>query len=152
MKSAFIQDLKHIFHRDLGRLHHEIAAYQQEAQLWIVDKHINNCAGNLCLHLIGNLNTYIAADLGGSGYIRQRDAEFNQKDVPQAVLLAQINATQIAVSEALDQLNPAMLEQPFPKVVFKTPMTTAFFLIHLTTHLTYHLGQINYHRRLLADQ
>jgi uncharacterized damage-inducible protein DinB len=141
--------LKPLFARDLQRLKTEIAAYTNEALLWHTEKGIANSAGNLCLHLIGNLNTYLGAVLGNTGYVRQRELEFSLKDVPRAELLAKLDATAKVVNEVLDKLKPADLEKEYPMQVFEQPLTTAQFLAHLTTHLAYHLGQINYHRRLL---
>ncbi|TCC88265.1 DinB family protein [Pedobacter frigiditerrae] len=146
-----IENLKIIFNRDLNRLKTEIEAYQDEANLWKIDGDIKNSAGNLCLHLIGNLNTYIGAGLGNSGYIRNRELEFSLKDVPQSDLLMMIEETIKVVDESLSGLKDEDLAKEYPTLVFEEKTSTGFFLIHLTTHLTYHLGQINYHRRLLAQ-
>jgi len=141
--------LKTLFDRDLNKLKHEIESYRSEEAIWLVEKEISNSAGNLCLHLIGNLNTYIGAELGHSGYIRHRELEFSRKDVPRAELVASIEATRLVVAEALTQLSDAELDDEYPIQVFESKTSTAYLLLHLTTHLTYHLGQINYHRRLL---
>jgi uncharacterized damage-inducible protein DinB len=143
------QTLKTLFLRDLHKLRKEIELYKEESKLWIIDKNIANSAGNLCLHLIGNLNTYIGTELGGTGYIRNRDLEFSQKDVPQAELLGKIDETILIVDKVLNTVTSPQLEEDYPVIVFKDKMTTGFFLIHLIAHLDYHLGQINYHRRLL---
>jgi uncharacterized damage-inducible protein DinB len=144
-----IQALKTLFLRDLNKLRKEIESYKDERNLWIIDKNIANPAGNLCLHLIGNLNTYIGKELGGTGYIRNRDLEFSQKDIPQAELLTMIDRTILAISKALDAVTEKQLEEEYPVIVFADKMTVGFFLVHLLAHLDYHLGQINYHRRLL---
>ncbi|WP_242928290.1 DinB family protein [Pontibacter vulgaris] len=144
-----LQDLTTILTRDLEKLYNEIDAFTAEANLWKTTGNITNSAGNLCLHLCGNLNTYIGAKLGDSGYERNRPAEFSSKDVPKAELLKQVEQTREMVAKTLQQLQPADLEQNYPEQVLDKPMTTAFFLVHLTTHLSYHLGQINYLRRVL---
>jgi uncharacterized damage-inducible protein DinB len=145
-----IETLKSLFDRDLNKLKLEIESYQNESQIWAIDKNISNSAGNLCLHLIGNLNTYIGAEIGKTGYIRNRELEFSLKDVPRSELIEKIENTILVVNKALDTLTETDLEAIYPLVVFEKEMTTGFFLIHLSTHLAYHLGQINYHRRLLA--
>ncbi|TKC05530.1 DinB family protein [Pedobacter polaris] len=144
------ENLKTIFNRDLNRLKIEIAAYQDEAQLWKISGDIKNSAGNLCLHLIGNLNTYIGAELGKSGYIRNRELEFSLKDIPKSELLMMIDQTIKVVDKSLSLISDEDLSREYPVLVFESKASIGFFLIHLTTHLTYHLGQINYHRRLLA--
>lgn len=144
-----IQTLKTLFQRDLARIRQEISLYSSERTIWVVEKNIANSAGNLCLHLIGNLNTYIGAEFGKTGYIRQRELEFSRKDVPRSELLAMIDETMRVVELGLSNVTETQLADEYPMLVFDRPTSTEYFLVHLTTHLTYHLGQINYHRRLL---
>lgn len=144
-----IETLKSLFNRDLNKLKIEIESYQNESQIWVTDKNISNSAGNLCLHLIGNINTYIGAEIGKTGYIRDRPLEFSLKDIPKSELITKIEQTILVVNNALDSLTEADLQAIYPQIVFEKEMTTEFFLVHLATHLAYHLGQINYHRRLM---
>ncbi|MBX9734998.1 MAG: DinB family protein [Chitinophagaceae bacterium] len=146
-----IDTLKLIFARDLDRLYSEIKSYKREEAMWQVKDQITNSAGNLCLHLLGNLNTYIGSVIGNTGYIRDRDAEFSQKNIPREQLLQQILQTKDMVISTLDLLSESALQEEYPILVFDKKTTTAYLLIHLTTHLTYHLGQINYHRRLIDN-
>lgn len=141
--------LKSLFTRDLNRLKEEVAAYKTESNLWIVQKEINNSGGNLALHLIGNLRAFIGAELGQTGYIRKRDEEFSLKNVPREDILAEIDQTILEIEQVLDQLTVEKLKGEYPRKVFKFDMTTEYFLVHLAAHLGYHLGQLNYHRRLL---
>jgi hypothetical protein len=141
--------LKTLFRRDLNRLKTEIELYKNETSIWLVEKTIANSAGNLCLHLMGNLNAYIGAGIAKTGYIRQRDLEFSQKDIPRHELLKKIDDTLQVVEAGLNTLNPQNMEEDFPVVIWDKPTSMEFTLVHLTTHLNYHLGQINYHRRLL---
>lgn len=144
-----IDTLKELYTRDLDRLKQEIKLYEDEDKLWYVEEGISNTGGNLCLHLIGNLNTYIGAALGKSGYVRNRPAEFSLKDIPREKLLEKIGETKLMVIQTLDGLTEADLGAEYPVLVFEEKTSTEYLLVHLTTHLTYHLGQINYHRRLL---
>jgi uncharacterized damage-inducible protein DinB len=143
------ETLETVFTRDLVRLKKEIELYKNEKTIWIVDKEISNSAGNLCLHLIGNLNAFIGATLGKTDYIRNRELEFSLKDIPKADLIREIEETVLVVTNSIRNLNNQDLEATYPIIVFKETMSTEFFLVHLATHLNYHLGQINYHRRLL---
>lgn len=147
--SLLIKTVQKLLDRDLAVLEKEISTYPSDAELWKVAGDIKNPAGNLCLHLCGNLQYYIGAVLGNSGYVRNREAEFSTKGLSKEELLNEIAKTRKAVSKALENLNPTVLETIYPVEVFKDPMTTGYFLIHLSAHLGYHLGQINYHRRLL---
>ena len=144
-----VESLKTLFNRDLNKLQEEIELYKNEVNLWKIEKGISNSAGNLCLHLIGNLNSYIGSELGKTDYIRNRDLEFSLINVSKAELLNRIEKTKVVVNNALEVITSKKLEEEYPLLVFENKTTTAFFLIHLSTHLAYHLGQINYHRRLL---
>lgn len=137
-----------MFVRDLDRLHFQISNFTSDINLWRVDPGITNSAGNLALHIVGNLNAFVGAELGGTGYIRDRHAEFSSKNVPIEHLLSEIVKTKNMVIQVLDSLTESQLDDTYPKIVFKESMSTKYFLIHLTTHLAYHLGQVNYYRRL----
>ena len=141
--------LRTIFKRDLAKLEEELGLYQQEENLWRVEGNIANSAGNLTLHLIGNLNAYIGARLGNSGYVRNRPEEFALKDVPRAELIRQVEETRQTVDAVLNAVTAKQLSSEYPELVLGGKMTTEFFLVHLAGHLNYHLGQVNYHRRLL---
>ena len=144
-----IESLKTLFNRDLNQLKTEIDSYQNESDIWKTQKGIANSAGNLCLHLVGNLNTYIGAEFGMTGYIRNRPLEFSLKDIPRTELLSKIEETIVVVDNALNTISEEELKKEYSLLVFKNKTSTEFMLVHLTTHLAYHLGQINYHRRLL---
>ena len=144
-----LETLNSLFHRDLTRVGTELSQYRDEQLIWAVPPGIANSAGNLCLHLIGNLNTYIGAELGQTGYVRQRDLEFSLRDVPRPVLLAQLNETITTVNRTLTALDESVLDEEYPLLVFEKKTSTGYLLVHLATHLAYHLGQINYHRRLV---
>ena len=143
--------LQTLFNRDLEKLNAELALYQTESRIWYVEKSIANSAGNLCLHLLGNLNTYIGAGLGQMEYVRDRDREFADSGVPRADLLRALDQTKAVVHDTLARLPATALAQEYPLLVFDHPTSTEYLLVHLTTHLAYHLGQVNYHRRLLDD-
>lgn len=145
------ETLKSLFTRDLNKLKSEIELYRNESDIWKIQEGITNSAGNLCLHLIGNLNTYVGAEFGKTGYIRNRALEFSLKDIPKTELVSKIEETIVVVNHALNNISEEELKMEFPLLVFESKTSTEFFLIHLTTHLAYHLGQINYHRRLLTS-
>jgi len=141
--------LLQLFQRDLDKLKTEITSYKTPSKMWEVSGDISNSAGNLCLHICGNLQHFIGAVLSNSGYVRERDAEFSRKNVPVDEMQNEIDKTIVIVQKTLTELNESRLEETYPINVFGKEMTTGFFIAHLTTHLNYHLGQINYHRRLL---
>lgn len=140
-----------LFERDLNKLITEIELYENEENIWRVEKNIANSAGNLVLHLIGNLNTFIGKELGKTNYIRNRELEFAQKSVPRQELIANINDTIKVVKDSLVTVTNEELKKDYPILKFSEMTTTEYLLVHLAMHLTYHLGQINYHRRLIED-
>ncbi len=145
------ESLIEIFERDLNKLKIEISSYEDEAKLWIIEKNIKNSGGNLALHLVGSLKQFIGNILGGINYNRDRDGEFSKKNIPRKELLKEIDEARQAVIDTINSLNEKDFNKIYPVDVFNKKMTTMFFLIHITTHLNYHLGQINYHRRILGN-
>lgn len=143
------KNLIKLFKRDLTKLKEEIQLYNKESNLWITDKLVSNSAGNLALHLVGNLNHFIGTALGNTGYVRKRDLEFSLKNISVEELIKQIHDTIMVVENTLSSLTQSDLDKEYEKNPFKEKMTTEYFLLHLSMHLAYHLGQINYHRRLL---
>jgi uncharacterized damage-inducible protein DinB len=144
------ETLKSLYTRDLTKLKQEITLYSNEANIWCIDQNILNSAGNLCLHLIGNLNTYIGAELGNTGYVRNRPEEFSLKNIPRQQLISKIDNTIDMLEAIVGTLTEDQLKSEYPQTVLEGQVvSTEYFLIHLTTHLSYHLGQVNYHRRLL---
>ncbi len=138
-----------LFERDLAKLKNEINSYEDESKLWMTAKEIKNSSGNLCLHLTGNLRYFIGSILGNTGYTRDRDYEFSAKNVPKEELIREIEITLKEVRSTLILITDDDLSKDYPVDVFRKKMTTAYFLTHLTAHLNYHLGQINYHRRMI---
>ena len=149
MNNILISSVSEFLIRDLSKLKQEISAYKSENILWVIEGEIKNAAGNLCMHLCGNLQHFIGTVLGNTNYVRNRDAEFNLKGLSKELLIKEIEKTIQIVQHVLLKLEPSVLEQNYPIEVFGNPMTTGYFLIHLAGHLNYHLGQVNYHRRLL---
>lgn len=146
-----IETLRLIFNRDLIRLKTEINSYKEESKIWIIEDNIANSAGNLCLHLIGNLNTYIGAGFGKTNYVRNRELEFSLKNISKKELIDKIESTILVVDLSLQNITEEELKNEHQVLVFDKKTTLEYLLVHLTTHLTYHLGQINYHRRLLDN-
>ena len=140
--------LSEIFERDLLKLKEELTNFKDEANIWKTTDGVSNSAGNLALHLMGNLHHFIGAMLGNTGYVRKRDEEFSQKNISREEMLANIDKVIAMVPRVLNSLTTAQLQQDFPFEVFGKRQTE-FYLMHFYGHLSYHLGQINYLRRIL---
>jgi len=124
----------------------ELNLYPDEASIWKLADGIKNCPGNLVCHLVGNLNHFIGHGIAHTGYIRNRPLEFSIKEVPRAKLIQDLEATKTMIRTVISQ---ADLDAAYPEELFGRPGSTGHFLLKLVTHLSYHMGQINYHRRLL---
>ncbi len=143
-------DISRLINRELTSLRDELLAYSNEADMWELPKGLPNSAGNLALHLVGNLRFFIGTQFGATGYARDRDAEFAKKSVPRAEILKGIDAAIDEVTRTLATLDAALLEKPFPVEIAGHKIQTGLFLQHLASHLAYHLGQIDYHRRVVT--
>jgi len=144
-------NLAHLFRKDLNRLSDEISKYPDDEILGKTVKGITNSSANLTLHLIGNLNHFIGHQLGGSSYVRDREAEFGRKDITKEELLEKLADCQEVVADSLQKINDEQLNTMHdPGFITGETMTVRQFLMHLYGHLNYHLGQINYHRRILS--
>ena len=134
--------------RDLRALRREVLAYPDDAAPWRAPEGIANPGGTLVLHLAGNLRHFVGAMLGGTGYVRDPKAEFALRDLPRARLVEEIEAAIAAVDAALAGLDPERMEEAFPVPLAGRTLPTRDVLMHLVAHLAYHLGQVDYHRRL----
>lgn len=141
--------LNYLFERDLKKLIDELNAYRKEENIWKINGEIKNSSGTLAFHLVGNLNHFIGAIMGKSGYERDRDAEFSARDISREELITMIQNTIQEINGAILQFPEDWFSRTYPLEVFGKPMTYELFTIHLVAHLNYHLGQVNYHRRLL---
>ncbi len=142
-------ELNKLYTRDLDRLMIELESYADEESLWIKVDGINNSAGNLFMHLCGNLQHFIGAILAKTGYERQRDFEFNGK-LSLAQITAEIVQTKQVLIDYFSNSEDADFQEEYPLQPFGYAMSVAYFMMHLHSHLSYHMGQINYHRRILS--
>lgn len=150
MENPLVNVFIFLFERELEKLEAEIRQYTDEESLWRTSGDIINPAGNLCLHLCGNLQHYIGTNLGKTGYVRDRPREFAAKGISKKDLLTEIKTTINSVLSTLRTLDDNNIHGAYPEDVLGYPMTIVFFLNHLFGHLSYHLGQVNYHRRIIA--
>ena len=140
-----------ILARDLRAVRREVEAYPDERQLWQEVPGLPNTAGTLVLHLAGNIRHFIGARLGGDGYVRDRAAEFARRDVSRAELLRGTGEAERSLA-ALASLDDAALAAEFPDAIGGSRVATGDLLVHLVAHLTFHLGQIDYHRRVVTGR
>jgi uncharacterized damage-inducible protein DinB len=145
-----VRDVAAIFDRDLRALARELDAYPDERDLWRVPQGLTNSAGTLALHLTGNVQHYLGAVFGGTGYRRDRAAEFADREVPRAELHRRIDAARAAVQAAATRSGDTPLAGDFAEVVGGVRVAAGEYLLHLATHFAYHLGQLDYHRRVVT--
>ncbi len=142
-------DLVTLFENDLDKLIVEISLFKDEASVWTTKEGITNSAGNLALHLIGNLNHFIGKTLGDSGYERKRDDEFSLKNIPREKLISDISDLKGTIKNIIPKLSSEDLKKDFPLAIRDEVFSTQVMLIYLLAHLNYHLGQVNYLRRMM---
>ena len=135
---------------NLEKLRGEISSYKDDSDLYKVEGLISNSAGNLCLHLCGNIQNYLGAMLGKTGYIRNRDLEFSSKDFTKLSLLAEIEKAKDSVEVTFNKIAESDLDKLYPETPYWNGFSVRHVLVICLEHFNYHLGQINYHRRLLT--
>jgi hypothetical protein len=140
-----------LYRRDLARLVRQHDAFS-DADLWRVLPGVTNAAGNLMLHLNGNLREYIGRQIGDVAYTRDRPREFAARDVPRAEMTAALAELATLIPDVLAAAPVARWDDTFPENVLGEPLTNRHFVVHLYGHLGYHLGQIDYLRRVLTGQ
>jgi uncharacterized damage-inducible protein DinB len=141
--------LTQLYDRELTAVIKELNAFHSEENIWKTVPGISNSAGNLCLHLIGNLNHFIGATLVNTGYVRNRELEFSSKNISRATLIKDLQSTIDLLNTSLPSINEEELNADFPLQLNNTTYSTNQMLHHLLSHLSYHLGQVNYLRRFL---
>ena len=142
--------IKVVMLRELRALDREIRAYPDDSSVWQTPSGISNSAGNLALHMAGNLRHFIGHVLGGTAYVRDRNAEFGAKDLSREELRAIIAEAIADLDGAFDRITDEQLASEFPMPIMEHRFRASDFLMHLAVHLSYHLGQVDYHRRLLT--
>jgi hypothetical protein len=142
-------ELASLYRRDLPRLGQQLENFD-DRQLWAVVPGVTNSAGNLMLHLNGNLREYVGRQLCGVAYQRDRPREFAARDVPREALAAELTGLASFIPSQLEGVAGSRWDEMFPENVLGTPNTNRQFVIHLYGHLNYHLGQIDYLRRALT--
>lgn len=135
------------FEQYLNYLKKEINAYENPARMWEVEGQVSNSGGNLCTHLLGNLNYFIGTLIGNTGYVRHRDLEFSIKDVPVSALNQQIDDTLAMIEQVLTGIPDWSAD--YPPNDYNMNGSIDLQMMRLLAHLGYHVGQVNYHRRLL---
>jgi hypothetical protein len=144
------QALRTLLLRDLDSFRREVELYPDDTVLWGTLPGVSNAGGNLALHAAGNLLHFVGTVLGGTGYVRNRDAEFSRKAGTRAEVVSELSRAHEVVGAVLDRLTDEDLARPYPELVNKRRFRTGDFLLHLSTHLAFHLGQAGYLRRVLT--
>jgi len=144
------KNLALLFRRDLSRLIQQIDAFPDDETFWRQLPGITNSAGNLVLHIEGNLREYIGRQLGGLPFDRMRPLEFSSKGLPREELRMRIAELKDAIPSVVSELSSEQMQMEYPEVVLGKPLSTQEFLIHLYGHLNWHLGQVDYLRRALS--
>lgn len=143
-----MDSFKQLYINFLNSLKDEISLYKDPGNIWLLSGSISNTPGNLCLHICGNLNHFFGAVIGNTGYIRERDQEFSKRNLSREELFGAIDETKIMIGKIFDDLTQDDINKIYPINKFGENVTYGFIFSRLVSHLSYHLGQINYHRRL----
>lgn len=138
-----------LFQRDIDKLIEEINLFKKEKNIWKIKGTVKNTAGNLTLHLLGNLNHFIGRTLGHTDYIRKREDEFSIKGIPREKLVTDLILLKETIKNSLEKISIEDMKKEFPLKIKEEVLTVELMLIFLLNHFNYHLGQVNYLRRLI---
>jgi hypothetical protein len=148
---SIAKELGALYRRDLTRLTQQIEAYPNDEMVWHTHPAVTNSAGNLVLHLEGNLRKYIGRQLGKIPYSRKRELEFSSKGISREELVRRVAELKVSIPSVIEALSPEQFEMEYPEIVLQRATSTREFLIHLHGHLNWHMGEIDYLRRILTD-
>ena len=143
------KELPPLFRRDLAKLIQHLESFPNDDSLWQFLPGVSNAAGNLALHIQGNLREYVGRQLGQLPYVRNRPLEFSSRGLSRSEVCAQLTELMDTIPMVIENLSEEQLEMQYPEVVLERATSTREFLIHLYGHLNWHLGQVNYLRRIL---
>jgi hypothetical protein len=144
------KDVSRLLLRELQAFAREVELFPDDGSVFRAVPGVTNSAGNLALHVCGNLKHFVGAVLGGTGYVRNRDLEFATRSGRREDLVRELSETATVVSETLARLPPEALEKPYPQPVANLQLPCRLFLMHLAVHLSFHLGQAGYLRRIVT--
>jgi hypothetical protein len=136
------------YERDLRRLIEEVNLFKNEEDLWRTRGSVKNSSGNLALHIAGGLNYHIGTNLAQNGYVRNRDQEFSKKDVPRKEIVDQLEALIVMITGTIKAFTQEQMEAGYPVIFDGMKVSVSYILVQLLAHLNYHLGQVNYLRRV----
>jgi len=138
--------------RELETFERELELFPDDESVWRTPPSVSNSAANLALHVAGNLQHFVGAVLGGTGYVRNRELEFSRRSGSRADVKAEVQAARRAVTETLGRLPEGAFEREYPEPVGGLRLRTDRFLMHLCSHAAYHLGQAGYARRAVTGE
>jgi len=147
--SMLQQDIYFLFERDLDRLAENIEAVPED-KIWEAPHGVTNSCGVLAQHIVGNLNHFIGKGIGDTDYVRQRDREFTNTGGSKEELILDIKELKNVLTNIFENLEDDELDKEFA-LDFPFQATNRKILLHLYGHLNYHLGQLNYLRRILSE-
>jgi len=138
--------------RELQTFIREIEAFPSDDSVWHTRRGVTNSAGNLALHICGNLQDFVGRVLGGTSYVRNRELEFSQREGTRASIVAELRTTIDVIKATMPEVTDETLAADFPMQLSGKTLNTAAFLVHLAAHLAFHLGQAGYLRRIITGE
>ena len=143
-------DLARLLIRELEGFTRELQLFPDDASAWKTVPGVTNSAANLALHVAGNLQYHIGTIFGGSGYVRNREAEFGRRAGARAEVVAELDAAIRVVHDVLPQISDERFAAEFPEPVMGMRFRTSLLMLHLCAHAGFHLGQAGYLRRVIT--
>jgi uncharacterized damage-inducible protein DinB len=133
-----------------GRIETALGMLSDE-QIWLRSGENSNAAGNLCLHLAGNVRQWIIHGVGGKPDIRVRAREFQARGgVSRAELLERLRSTVEEACGVIEACEPAGLLRTVRPQNYDVTVLEAIY--HVVEHFAQHTGQILYATKALTGE
>jgi hypothetical protein len=143
-------DIAIVLVRELEGFEREVSLFPDDESVWQTLPGLTNTAGNLALHVAGNLQHYIGTVLGNTAYKRDRNLEFSRRSGTRAEVVSELRQAATVVRHVLTSIHEDKLAAEFPEMIMGMKFRTGLFLVHLCAHAGFHLGQAGYLRRTLT--
>jgi uncharacterized damage-inducible protein DinB len=134
------------YYRDLTRRVHALCEELSEEQFWTRPYVYGNSLGHLTLHVIGNLNYYIGAQIADTGYVRDRPREFTETSPPaKDEVLKQLDQVVDLVVETIEAQTVESWSEKYEAVGAADIVKDRFSIfLNCAAHFQHHIGQMIY--------
>lgn len=144
LSNTIANGLSYVY-QDYARRVHALAEPLSEEQFWRKPYPYGNSFGHLTLHLVGNLNYYIGTQIARTGYVRDREREFTERNPPpKQAVFRQLDEAVGLVVQTLETQTAETWSQEYQAVGAEHTKDHFGIFLRCAAHFNHHLGQMIY--------